>query len=183
MGWLILVVLVLLVLCWALGANNRLVRLRAEVMRQWALVDTIWLKWLLRFQGSVAARQILAWSSEMDDLQSLQDACEAVVEALADARQQMLDADSQQKLLQRHEALMQCIDDVATRVPVTIRPYLQSAQTRILQNIPPALVPYHQAAVLYNDALTQAPACWLARRRGLQPAQLLRLPVRVEVQA
>lgn len=178
MSWLILSLVLVLALCWAVGANNRMTRLRAEVLRQWGSVDTVWLKWLLRFQGSVSARQILAWASESDDLQALQEACEAMVEALAEARQQTLDRTSLDKLLQRHEALMQCIDEVSQRVPDTVRPHLLSAQSRILQNIPLALIPYHDAVESYNTALSQAPASWLARRVGLRPALALRLPGR-----
>ena len=177
MAWLIFGGLLALVLFWAVGAHNRLSRLRIEVMRQWDTVNTIWLKWLMRFQAAVSARQILAWSSEADDLQALQDAGEAMVEALAAAMQQALDADSIRKLLQCHEALMQCIDDVVQRVPDTVRPHLLSAQSRILQNIPAALLPYHQAAENYNTALSQAPASWLAARLHMRPVQVLRLPL------
>ena len=180
MGWLALGVLLALVLFWAVGAYNRLMRLRGEVLRQWGTVDTVWLKWLMRFQGAISARQILAWASEADDLQALQDGSDALIEALAEARQQSLDAASLDKLLQRHEALMDCIDTVAQRVPDTVRPHLLSAQSRILQNIPPALVPYHLAVENYNTALAQAPASWLARRLRMRQALAVRLPPRVE---
>lgn len=180
MGWLVLGLVLALVLFWAVGAYNRLTRLRGEVLRQWATVDTVWLKWLMRFQGAVSARQILAWSSEADDLQALQDASDALIEALAEARQQSLDADSLTRLQARHEALMVCIDEVVQRVPETLRPHLQSAQVRILQNLPMALVPYHAAVAQYNSAVAQAPARWLAQRVRLRPALPLRLPVRVE---
>lgn len=180
MGWLVLGLVLALVLFWAVGAYNRLTRLRAEVLRQWATVDTVWLKWLMRFQGVVSARQILAWSSEADDLQALQDASDALIEALAEARQQSLDEASLTKLQARHEALMRCIDEVALRVPETLRPHLQSAQARIVQSLPMALVPYHTAVAQYNSAVAQAPARWLARRVRLRPALPLRLPARVE---
>ena len=179
MAWLILGGALALTLFWAVGAYNRLTRLRSEVLRQWSTVDAVWLKWLMRFQAAISARQILAWSSELDDLQALQDASEAMVDALADAMQQALEAQSMQKLLQRHDALMQCIDEVAERVPDTVRPHLLSAQSRILQNIPLALLPYHLAVDNYNTALSQAPASWLARRIGMRPALTLRLPTRV----
>ena len=178
MGWLALGVALALVVFWAVGAYNRLMRLRAEVLRQWGTVDTVWLKWLMRFQSAVSARQILAWSSEADDLQALQDASDAIIEALQEARQQSLAAESLHKLLQRHEALMQCIDEVVERVPDTVRPHLLSAQSRILQNIPPALVPYAVAVEHYNTALSQAPASWLGRRLRMRPAQAMRLPAR-----
>lgn len=178
MAWLILSVLVALVLCWTVGARNRLTRLRADVLRQWGSVDTVWLKWLVRFQGAVSARQELAWSSEIDDLQALQDASEAMVEALADARQQGLDRPSLDTLLARHEALMQCIDDVAQRAPETVRPRLLSARARILQSLPVALMPYHLAVENYNAALAQAPSSWLARHLRMRAATPLRLPLR-----
>jgi len=178
MAWLFVGLLLAVVLFWAVGAYNRLTRLRTEVLRQWGTVDTVWLKWLMRFQGAVSARQILAWASEADDLQALQDASDALIEALAEARQQALDEPSLHTLLQRHEALMDCIDAVAQRVPETVRPHLLSAQARILQNIPPALLPYHTAVDAYNTALAQAPASWLARRLRLRQALRLRWPER-----
>ena len=54
---LILGLLVALVLFWAVGAHNRLVRLRSEVIRQWSSVDAVWLRLLVRLQGGIAARQ------------------------------------------------------------------------------------------------------------------------------
>ena len=183
MGWLLLSLCLALLLFWAVGAYNRLTRLRGEVLRQWGMVETVWLKWLMRFQGAVSARQILAWASEADDLQALQDASDALIEALAEARQQALDEGSLGKLRVRHEALMQCIDEVVQRVPDTVRPHLQSAQTRILQNLPMALLPYHTAVEHYNTALAQAPARWLGRRVRLRPAQALRWLGRAEAQA
>ena len=178
MGWLALGVLLALVMFWAVGAYNRLMRLRSEMLRQWGTVDTVWLKWLMRFQGAISARQILAWSSEVDDLQSLQDGSDALIEALAEARQQSLDNGSLQKLVARHEALMDCIDAVALRVPDTVRPHLLSAQSKILQNIPLAMLPYHTAVDAYNQALMQAPTRWLAQGLRLRLAQPLQWPAR-----
>ena len=74
-------------------------------------------------------------------------------------------------------ALLDAYGDIS--VLDTVRPHLLSAQTRILHNIPSALVPYHQAAENYNTALAQAPASWLAARLGMQPVQVLRLPARM----
>ncbi len=178
MGWLALGVLLALVLFWAVGAYNRLMRLRGEVQRQWGIVDTVWLKWLMRFQGAISARQILAWASEADDLQALQAGSDALIDALAEARQQALGELSLKRLLERHAALMDCIDAAVQRAPDTVRPHLLSAQEKILQNIPPALVPYHTAVEAYNEALSQAPARWLAMGLRLPPALPLTWPVR-----
>ena len=173
MGWLALGMLLALMLFWAVGAYNRLMRLRGEVQRQWGTVDTVWLKWLMRFQGAVSARQILAWSSEVDDLQALQHGSDALIEALAEARQEALSSASLQKLMDRHAVLMACIDDVAQRVPESMRPHLMAAQQKILQDIPSALLPYHTAVQAYNLALVQAPARWLARGLRMSPAKPL----------
>ena len=173
MGWLALGVLMALVTFWAVGAYNRLMRLRSEMLRQWGTVDTVWLKWLMRFQGAIAARQILAWASEAEDLQALQDASDGLVEALSDARSQPLDAPTLHKVVQQHEALMQCIDRVMRTAPDTVKPHLQSAQNKIVQSLPLALAPYHLACGIYNEAIAQSPASWLARRLGLRPALLL----------
>ena len=67
------------------------------------------------------------------------------------------------------------------RVPETVRPHLLQAQSRILQNIPLALVPYHLAVENYNVALSQAPASWLASRLRMRPVLALRLPARPQV--
>lgn len=173
MAWLMVGLLLALLLFWVVGAHNRMVRLRGDVARQWGIVDVFWLKWLMRFQGAIAARQILAWASEAEDLQALQDASDGLVEALSDARSQPLDAPTLHKVVQQHEALMQCIDRVMRTAPDTVKPHLQSAQNKIVQSLPLALAPYHLACGIYNEAIAQSPASWLARRLGLRPALLL----------
>ncbi len=178
MSWLIVSLVLALVLFWMVGAHNRMVRLRGDVVRQWGTVDVLWLKWLMRFQGAISARQILAWASEAEDLQSLQDASDGLIEALSDARQQTLDGLAMQKVVQQHEALMACIDRVMLTAPDTVRPHLQSAQNKIVQNLPLALAPYRQACAAYNEAIGQSPASWLARRLHLRPAVLLRFAER-----
>lgn len=183
MAWLIVSLLLALILFWMVGAHNRMVRLRGEVARQWALVDIQWLKWLMRFQGAISARQILAWSSEAEDLQALQDASDALVEALSDARAQPLDPAALQKVVQQHEALMASIDRVMLTAPDTVKPHLLSAQSKIIQSLPLALTPYHLACEVYNEAIAQSPAKWLARRVGLRAAVNLRFAERSASQA
>jgi len=173
MAWLIVSLLLALLLFWMVGAHNRIVRLRGEVARQWGIVDVLWLKWLMRFQGAISARQILAWASEAQDLQSLQDASDALVEALADARAQPLDGAALQKVVQQHEALMGCIDRVMLTAPDTVKPHLLSAQNKIVQSLPMSLAPYRLACGAYNEAIGQSPASWLARRLSMRPAVTL----------
>ena len=183
MAWLMVGLLLALLLFWMVGAHNRMVRLRADVVRQWGIVDVFWLKWLMRFQGAISARQILAWASEAEDLQALQDASDLLVEALSDARSQPLDAQTLQNVVQLHEALMRCIDRVMLTAPDTVKPHLLSAQNKIVQSLPLALAPYHLACHVYNEAIAQSPASWLARRLGLRPAIVLDPPDRKVVGA
>jgi hypothetical protein len=75
-------------LFWAVGAYNRLVRLRGEVIRQWSSVDAVWLRLLVRLQGGIAARQSLATEQDTFELQTLQSACDDLLEALTQARLQ-----------------------------------------------------------------------------------------------
>ena len=57
---LILGLMLAIAIFWAVGAHNRLVRLRAEVVRQWSSVDAVWLRLVVRMQGGIAARQTFA---------------------------------------------------------------------------------------------------------------------------
>ena len=173
MAWLIVSLLLALILFWMVGAYNRMVRLRGEVARQWSIVDVLWLKWLMRFQGAISARQILAWASEAQDLQSLQDASDALAEALGDARAQPLDGAVLQKVVQQHEVLMACIDQVMLTAPDTVKPHLLSAQNKIVQSLPMTLAPYRMACEAYNEAIGQSPASWLARQLNLRSAVTL----------
>ena len=91
MGALIFGLLLALALCWAVGAHNRLMRLRADVVRQWSSVDAVWLRLLVRLQGGIAARQTLAPEQAAADLLALQTTCDELLEALSQVRLQPLD--------------------------------------------------------------------------------------------
>mgnify|MGYP006185179611 CR=1 FL=1 len=83
MGALVVGVVLVLGLFWSVGAHNRLVRLRAEVVRQWSSVDAVWLRLLVRLQGGLAARQSLSQDGETQEIELLQAACDALLEVLA----------------------------------------------------------------------------------------------------
>lgn len=183
MAWLWIGGAVALALFWAVGARSRLMRLRSDVLRQWLVVDAVWLKWVLRLQGVVSARQLLAWSSEADDLSVLQHTSEAVVEALAEARQQVWGAQVQQKLQESQRALMREMAGVIQRAPDKVKPLLQAAQAELQHNMPLLLVPHQSVVDQYNTALAQAPVSWLAQRLGLQSACTLLWPVQSEFAA
>jgi LemA protein len=160
-------------LFWAVGAHNRLVRLRAEVVRQWGSVDAVWLRLLVRLQGGIAARQSMATTPLGDaegELQALQSACDELMEALLQARLQPLAVDGQKQVLALHQKVVFEIRSLLQKDNEAVKPDLEIALNRMRQTLPAALIPYHVAVASYNDALAMQPAAWLARRLGLQPA-------------
>lgn len=167
-------------LFWAVGAHNRLVRLRAEVVRQWGSVDAVWLRLLLRLQGGIVARQSLVTAPPGDaevELQALQSACDELMEALLQARLQPLAVDGQKQVLALHQKLVLEIRALLQTGNEAFKPDLEIALSRMRQTLPAALIPYHVAVAAYNDALTMQPAAWLGRRLGLQPATKMDLSV------
>lgn len=167
---LILGLLLALVVFWAVGAHNRLVRLRAEVVRQWSSVDAVWLRLLVRMQGGMAARQSLATQADADDLQTLQLACDELLEALSLARLQPLGGESQRQVQAQHQKVVVEIRRILQTTNDAVKPDLDIALNRMRQTLPAALIPYHVAVAAYNDALAMRPASWLARRLNLKPA-------------
>ena len=167
---LILGLMLAIAVFWAVGAHNRLVRLRAEVVRQWSSVDAVWLRLVVRMQGGIAARQTLALIEGPDELHSLQSACDELLEALSQARLQALDAESQKLVMVQHQKVVVEIRRLLQTENDAVKPDLEIALSRMRQTLPAALIPYHVAVVAYNEALAMRPASWLARRLKLQPA-------------
>ena len=167
---LILGLMLAIAVFWAVGAHNRLVRLRVEVVRQWSSVDAVWLRLVVRMQGGIAARQTLSLMEGEDELQPLQSACEELLEALSQARLQALDVESQKLVQAQHQKVVAEIRRLLQTENDAVKPDLEIALNRMRQTLPAALIPYHVAVVAYNEALAMRPASWLARRLKLQPA-------------
>lgn len=179
MGALILGLLLAIALFWAVGAHNRLVRLRAEVVRQWSSVDAVWLRLLVRMQGGITARQSMALSDGADDLLVLQSACDDLLEALSQVRLQPLDAESQAQVLVQHQKVLAEIRRMLQTDNDAVKPDLEIALSRMRQTLPAALIPYHVAVAAYNDALAMRPASWLARRLKMKPVMRMDLSMAV----
>jgi LemA protein len=179
MAALIFGMVVAVVVFWAVGAHNRLVRLRAEVVRQWESVDAVWLRLLVRLQGGIAARQSLAMSSEeaQSDLLALQTACDELMEALLQARLQPLAVEGQKYVAGLHQKVVFEIRTLLQKDNEAVKPDLEIALNRMRQTLPAALIPYHVAVAAYNEALAMQPAAWLAQRVGLQAAIKMDLSV------
>ena len=176
--------LMAIALFWAVGAHNRLVRLRAEVVRQWGSVDAVWLRLLVRLQGGIAARQSLVTTPEGEgvaegdgELQTLQSACDELMEALLQARLQPLAIDGQKQVQALHQKVVLEIRALLQTDKEAVKPDLEIALSRMRQTLPAALIPYHVAVAAYNDALAMQPAAWLAKRLRFQPATKMDLSV------
>ena len=169
--------LVALVLFWVVGAHNRLVRLRSEVIRQWSSVDAVWLRLLVRLQGGIAARQSLATEEGLPSLEGLQTVCDDLLEALTQVRLQPLEGETQKLVVQQHQRLVAEVRRVLLVVSDAVKPDLDIALSRMRQTLPAAVIPYHVAVASYNDALEMRPASWLARRLKFKPALRMDLSV------
>jgi LemA protein len=156
-----------------------LVRLRAEVVRQWGSVDAVWLRLLVRMQGGIAARQSLAppAGEGEGELQALQSACDELMEALLQARLQPMAVDSQKQVLALHQKVVFEIRALLQKDNEAVRPDLEIALNRMRQTLPAALIPYHVAVAAYNGAIDMQPAAWLAKRLGFQLATKMDLSV------
>jgi LemA protein len=175
MGFLIFGALAALILFWAVGAHNRLVRVRSEVIRQWSSVDAVWLRLLIRLQGGLAARQSLAHEVDNQALDLLQSACDELLEALSQMRLQPLAPANQKQVVTQHLKLVGEIRLLQQTAPPAIQPDLEIALNRMRQTLPAAVIPYHVAVAAYNDALAMRPAAWLARRLKFNPVMRMDL--------
>lgn len=175
MGILVFVALSVLTLFWAVGAHNRLVRLRSEVIRQWSSVDAVWLRLLVRLQGGLAARQSLSTEAETPEIELLQAACDALLEALSQMRLQPLAQNHQKQVITQHLKLVGEIRLLQQTAPAAIQPDLDIALNRMRQTLPAAVIPYHVAVAAYNDALAMRPASWLAGGLHFKPVMRMDL--------
>ena len=173
---------------WAVGAYNRLVVLRASVAKQFAAVDAQLIRVLVWLQGNLPAsmRDML---SEMEE-EALPDALLknerdlkllAILEELSDrldlARTQPLTPVVMSQVNQNRLAL-------AAWAKAEVRAGQSGEATWFIDPLPykfdrlkaqawPLMDAYNQAALKYNDAVSQFPASVLAKQLNFVPAQTL----------
>lgn len=167
-------------LFWGVGAYNRLVRLRAEVIRQWSSVDAVWTRLLVRMQGGVSARHSVATGGSEQEIQALQFACEDLLEALSQYRLLPLDQEWQKRVVAQHLKVIAEMRLLLQSENLAIKPDLEIAINRLRQTLRTALIPYHGAVVAYNDALAMRPASWLAASFNFNPGIRLDLSMGTE---
>ena len=168
MTWLFLTALVFF---WAVGAYNRLVRLRAIAAQQFAVVDAQFVRLWAWVEGSLPAHvrdDDAVTESPQTSLNEVWAACEVFAESLALVRANPFDAAPMQRVniarvqlfkLLRQEKDFHMADDSAW-----FSDPLQKKFERLKTQSWPMIVAYNQAVQAYNDAASEWPARWLAKQ-------------------
>ncbi len=170
--WLSLAVL----LFWALGAYNRLVRLRAQTISAFAAVDHRLMQVLTLAAERVAVQRALpaATSGAQADagLDGLQGAAIQFEVALRVARKAPLDAPAM-AALRTACATMQVCWERSQAQPADALTANQRAWEDNLQARGEALESFNQSVAIYNHAIAQFPAVVLAYFFGFRAAESL----------
>jgi LemA protein len=154
--WLLLAVLV----CWALGANNRIVRLRAAARNAFGLLESQWFMHLAWMEVHASASVMLldAWARPVSmDLAPFKKALQA-------AKLKPLDVLLMQELSAAWTQVRSQMEDVNV---VGTPP---QAMVALLQQDQVAVAAFNQAVHQYNQAIAQFPALLLAKLLNYRPA-------------
>lgn len=179
-----------LIFFWAVGAYNRLVRLRAACAQQFAVVDAQFVRLWAWVQGSLpasvrdeeAATDKMATDMAVTDkpptsLAEVWAACEAFAESLAQARVNPLAVAPIQRVniarVQLFKLLRQEKDFHLADETSWFSAPLQKKFERLKTQAWPMIVAYNQTAQTYNDAVSEWPARWLARQFRFEAAAKL----------
>ena len=169
--WIFLAVMVF----WAVGAYNRLVRLRSAAIQAFGGLDVSLVRMMALPGGGAAAHDPVA-PKESPEWQSLHAAATQFGASLAVARAQPLQADAAaalstalQVLCAAADALMQAGAEDGTHPGAAWAQQWESLQAQRTL----AQTQFNQAVALYNEALAQFPARMLAGVFGFKPGRIL----------
>ena len=161
-------------LFWAVGAHNRLVRLRSSAAQAFGALDAHLVQ-LLALLGTYEAAQVNAGAPPAVQREALQAAAAQCTDALAYARAQPLRTAAVEPLSQALKTLEATWADVANQLPTLAVPAgtepwavrWEQHQTRAAQ----ARAQFAAAVAQHNAATGQFPARLLAWLMGFRPAQ------------
>jgi len=170
-----------LLLFWAAGAYNRLVRLRSRANAAFAALDEQLVRQFVWVQGCLPESMRGGGHTSPADLQDsvtaawarLHAASEQFAAALAKARGHVSDTAIMAGLVLSHEAMRRAWNAALTgavgadAVPSAER--LQMRWLRLLHQAQPLRAAFNDAAQTYNNAVSQFPASMLARLLGFRP--------------
>lgn len=163
---------------WAVGSHNRLVRLKNAVGREYAAID-VQLGQRQKFLG-----QLQALGDRLDDgaLSQLETASRAASAAMDVARQRPSGGPEAIALEQAEHGLDLALASVwesrLTQVAVRTDPALRQAVIHLFElegRLEMVAQPYNQAVQAYNEAVREFPAWLMARLAGLKPLPGLHL--------
>jgi LemA protein len=170
-----------LLLFWAAGAYNRLVRLRSRASAAFAALDEQLVRQIVWVQGCLPEPMRGGGYTSPADLQDgvtaawmrLHAASEQFAAALAKARAHVTDSAIMAGLALSHEAMRRALSTALTDAvradaePSTEK--LQARWLRLLQQAQPLRAAFNDAAQAYNRGISQFPALMLARLLGFKP--------------
>lgn len=174
-------ILLAVVFFWAVGAYNRLVRLRAAIHKAFAALDEQLFRQQVWIQGNLPAHMRGAATAplELQDATTaawarLQAASDQFTVVLAQARARPIDADQTAALVLAHEAMRTAwvgvLQEAIPHDAVPSAERLQERWMRLLHQSLPLRTAFNDAAQAYNRAIAQFPASLLARLVGFRPA-------------
>ncbi|MCZ2103262.1 MAG: LemA family protein [Comamonadaceae bacterium] len=168
MAWMPWLVLALLMF-WAIGAYNRLVRLRSAVVRSFGALDTYLMRWIALFGDYRAAHaQTWAQTPAADAHAAVEAATTQFGASLAVARSQPLDGDAiaalatgTQVLDGAWQRLIGACSNAGDTLADELAPWARQREALRQQSLP-AQEAFNEAVRHYNDAVAQLPANLLA---------------------
>lgn len=167
---------------WAVGAYNRLVRLRAAVRSSFAVLDEQLMRQLVLVQASMPEAFRGSTKTSPGQLQDavtaawtrLQAASDQFGAALAQARRANMDVPSMASLVMAHEALRAAwaaaLSDAVPADAVPSAERLQERWMRMLHQAMPLRTAFNDTAMQYNQAIKVFPAWLLAKAFGFTAA-------------
>ncbi len=161
-----------LVVFWAVGAHNRLVRLKNAVGREYATIDAV----LLQRQKLLAQLQAVADRLE-DGLLSHLDECSRKARLAMDQARQRPSGGPEARALARAEnnldqALAQVWLSPSTQLAARTDPALQQAVFSLVElgaRLELLSQPYNQAVKVFNESVREVPAWLIAQLAGIKP--------------
>lgn len=175
---LISLALSVLLVCWAVGAHNRLVRLKNAVGKEYLHIDAQ----LRQRQDLLTPLLEMQETVDASLMSELSQASRAVRAAMEQARQRPSggpEALALQRAEQRLDAKLAAFwTFVADHEASRAEPRLREAALELVQlegRLDLVAEPYNRAVVAYNEAVHEFPALLIARLAGLKPLPSLQL--------
>jgi LemA protein len=159
---------------WALGAYNRLVRLRSRAIAAFVPVDAQFMQYLALVQAQLPQALNAAAAATLQLWQGLSGACQQFEASLAMVRLRPLDAPTMAPLHTAHETLRQSWLRVQAAAPdlagALLPQSLQAQWEHIDAQLGLAAREFDDKVADYNEAVAQFPAVILAWLFSFKPA-------------